>query len=120
MKCAGCQGALWLYLGLGVEFQAQLLREQHIVLIQQVRDVAASHLFLLRQDVASLESQKKELEEGKVPLLISSAALEMQTMGPASPQLQLVGVRAHQHPSPKPISYWYSLLRVSLMPDVLI
>lgn len=42
MKCAGCQGALWLYLGLGAEFQVQLLREQHIVLMQQVRDVAAS------------------------------------------------------------------------------
>lgn len=49
------------------------------------------HHILLCQDVASLESRRKELGEGEVPLLISSAPLEMQTMGPASPQLEGVG-----------------------------
>lgn len=43
------------------------------------------------------------LEEGEVPLLISSSPLETQTVGPASPQFQLEGGGAQQHSRTKPI-----------------
>lgn len=134
MQCVPPQGTLWPCQGLSAEFQAQLLRgtARHadgagegcgclgaMFLGRAAAAAPASCCVRMWHRWSHGESSWHSLGEGEVPLLVSSAPLETQTLGPASPQLQLEEVGVQQHPRTKPISYWNSLLSVSLVPDVI-